>query len=120
MWRIYEKANVAGWKSIIPIYNAVCLYTITWGSGWIFLTCFIPFVNIVICIITTNKLTQSFGKVQVLQLVLYFYHKFLCLSLVLVVRNTMHFLPFKQYYSSKKHVGHISYMLFYALLFIYF
>jgi hypothetical protein len=62
LWRIFEKANVASWKSIIPIYNAICLYKITWGSGWVFLACFVPIVNIVIGIITMYKLAQSFGK----------------------------------------------------------
>lgn len=62
LWRIFEKANVAGWKSIIPIYNSVCFYQITWGSGWMLLTCFVPFVNIVIGIMTIHKLSQSFGK----------------------------------------------------------
>lgn len=62
LWKIFEKANVAGWKSLIPIYSSICLYKITWGSGWVFLTCFVPIVNVVIGIITMHKLSQSFGK----------------------------------------------------------
>lgn len=62
MWKIFVKANLAGWKSLIPIYNTVCLYKITWGSGWMFLTMFVPLVNFVIAIMTMHKLSKSFGK----------------------------------------------------------
>jgi hypothetical protein len=62
LWKIFVKANLAGWKSIIPIYNTICLYKITWGSGWMFLTMFVPLVNFVIAIMTMHKLSKSFGK----------------------------------------------------------
>lgn len=62
LWKIFEKANIEGWKSIIPFYNAYCLFEITWGKGWYFLLCLIPLVNIVILVMTMNKLAQSFGK----------------------------------------------------------
>lgn len=32
MWRIFEKAGEAGWKSLIPIYNAVVFYRIAWTA----------------------------------------------------------------------------------------
>jgi len=62
LWKIFVKADVAGWKSIIPIYNIVCLCKITWGTGWIVLAYFVPFVNFVISIMTLHKLSKSFGK----------------------------------------------------------
>jgi hypothetical protein len=60
--KIFEKANIEGWKAIIPFYSAYCLFKITWGNGWFFLLCLIPLVNIAIFIMTMNKLAQSFGK----------------------------------------------------------
>ena len=30
-WKMYEKANEPGWKSIIPIYNTYTCYKFTWG-----------------------------------------------------------------------------------------
>lgn len=33
-WKIFKKAGLAGWKSIIPIYNLYCLYRISGMSGW--------------------------------------------------------------------------------------
>lgn len=62
MWLIFSKAGEAGWKSLIPIYNFYILFKITWGSGWLFLLALIPFVNVVIYIVTEYKLAKVFGK----------------------------------------------------------
>lgn len=37
MWRLFEKAGRAGWKSLIPIYNAVVLCKIGNVSPWVLL-----------------------------------------------------------------------------------
>lgn len=31
-WRIFTKAGLAGWKSIIPIYSDYCTYRIAWNK----------------------------------------------------------------------------------------
>ena len=62
MWVIFEKANVKGWKSIIPLYNTYCLFKITWGNGWIFLALLVPVVNVIVAIMTMYKLAKVFGK----------------------------------------------------------
>lgn len=61
-WKIFDKAGEKGWKSIIPIYNTYIFFKITWGNGWFFLLMLIPFVNIVIYIITLWKLAKVFDK----------------------------------------------------------
>ena len=33
-WKMFEKAGVAGWKSIIPIYGDYVEYTIVWEGKW--------------------------------------------------------------------------------------
>ncbi len=33
-WKIFEKAGIKGWKSLIPIYNQYCLFRISGMSGW--------------------------------------------------------------------------------------
>lgn len=60
-WKVYEKADEAGWKAIIPFYNSYILFKITWGNGWLFLLLIVPVVNIVIQIITMVKLSKVFG-----------------------------------------------------------
>ncbi len=62
LWKIFNKAGIAGWKSIIPVYNAYCLCKITWGSGWLFLVLLVPFVGFVFSIITQYRLAKAFGK----------------------------------------------------------
>lgn len=62
LWKIFSKAGIAGWKSIIPFYNSYCLCKITWGSGWLFLVYWVPFVNFVFGILTFNRLAKVFGK----------------------------------------------------------
>ena len=61
MWKMFEKAGEAGWKSIIPFLNTYILFKITWGNGLLFLLMLIPFVNIVVAIITYYKLAKAFG-----------------------------------------------------------
>jgi hypothetical protein len=61
MWKMFEKAGEAGWKSIIPIYNLYVLFKIAWGKGWMFLLLLIPVVNIVIAIMFDIKLAKSYG-----------------------------------------------------------
>jgi hypothetical protein len=62
LWAIFEKAFEPGWGAIVPIYNFYLYYKITWGNGWYFLLLLIPYVNMLIAIITTFKLARSFGK----------------------------------------------------------
>lgn len=39
MWKILEKANEPGWKSLIPVYNVYMLFRIAWKPGmfWVML-----------------------------------------------------------------------------------
>ena len=37
-WKMFEKAGVAGWKSIIPIYGDYIEYTIVWEGKWFWFT----------------------------------------------------------------------------------
>lgn len=47
MWRIFTKAGEAGWKSLIPIYNAWVFLKLGNQAGWWALVALIPLVNIV-------------------------------------------------------------------------
>lgn len=62
MWKIFTKAGYAGWKSIVPIYNAYCLFKMTWGNGWLFLLTIVPVVGTIVYIMTTYRLAKAFGK----------------------------------------------------------
>ncbi len=62
MWKIFVKAGKPGWAAIVPIYNTYCLFEISFGTGWLFLLCLVPCVNVVITIIMWIKLAQAFDK----------------------------------------------------------
>ena len=34
LWKVFEKAGEAGWKAIIPVYNAYILFKIAEKSFW--------------------------------------------------------------------------------------
>lgn len=62
-WKIFTKAGVAGWKSIIPIYNVVVLFKIIGINPWCILLALIPFVGaIIIEVWMAVRLAKVFGK----------------------------------------------------------
>ncbi len=62
MWKMFEKAGEAGWKSIIPFYNSYVLCQIAGRNGWWMLGLLVPFVNIIIALIIAIDLAKHFGK----------------------------------------------------------
>lgn len=61
-WKVFEKAGVAGWKSLVPIYNLFLLVEISGKPWWWFLLLFIPLVNFIIAILVYIALAERFGK----------------------------------------------------------
>lgn len=61
-WKLFVKAGIPGWWSIIPIANHYKMFELFWGKGWLFILSFIPIVNIVVGIMFCIKLSNSFGK----------------------------------------------------------
>jgi hypothetical protein len=61
-WMVFTKANEAGWKSIIPIWNMIVLLRIVGRPVWWIVLLLIPFVNIVVLIIIWRELSRSFGQ----------------------------------------------------------
>lgn|SRR5574344_1518591 len=62
MWKIFTKAGEAGWKSIIPVYNAIVLFKIAGLSPWLILLELVPVANIIVLIMLYVKLAKAFGK----------------------------------------------------------
>lgn len=61
-WKVFEKAGVAGWKSLIPLYNLYLLVTIAGKPWWWFLLLFVPVVSLVILVLLHLALATRFGK----------------------------------------------------------
>ena len=62
MWKTYQKAGVAGWKAIIPIYNMAVLSQIVKKPWWWTLLMLIPYLGIIWSVWVLNRLSKSFGK----------------------------------------------------------
>lgn len=61
IWRLYAKAGRPGWAIFIPVYNFVEFFHVAWGSGAYFLFMLFPGVNVLVAILTIQKLSESFG-----------------------------------------------------------
>ncbi len=61
-WKVFEKAGEAGWKALIPIYNAIVILRIVGLPAWMVIGLLIPFVNIIVFVIVMGNLAASFGK----------------------------------------------------------
>lgn len=61
-WKIFTKAGVEGWKSLIPFYNTYTIFRIAGRNGWWFLGLLVPFVNIIVLIVLSVDLAKHFGK----------------------------------------------------------
>lgn len=76
LWKIFEKAGVPGWKSIVPIYNTWTLAEIAGKPGWwslVLLLAWIPVVgaiaSMVVYLIIALELAKRFGKDTVFAIV---------------------------------------------------
>lgn len=61
-WKIFEKAGVAGWKCLIPIYNVYLLFIIAGKPGWWLILTLIPLVSIVVYLLAMLSLAGKFSK----------------------------------------------------------
>lgn len=59
---IFQKIGYSGISGVIPIYNVILLFRRYYGSGWYFLTLFIPFVGIWFAFGIYNRLRKDFNK----------------------------------------------------------
>ncbi len=62
LWATFGKAGVAGWKSLIPIYNAVLWLKIANKPAWWVLLLICPVVNLVFGILVSLEVAKTFGR----------------------------------------------------------
>ena len=60
-WKIYAKAGRPGWAIFVPVYSSVEFFTVTWGNGAYFLFMLVPGINVLLAILTVQKLSEAFG-----------------------------------------------------------
>ncbi|MCM8535318.1 MAG: DUF5684 domain-containing protein [Lentisphaeraceae bacterium] len=62
LWKTFTKAGQPGWASIIPIYNGIVLLKIAKKPVWWIILLIVPFVNIIIGVLTSISIAKNFGK----------------------------------------------------------
>lgn len=61
-WIIFQKAGQAGWKCLVPFYNAYILMQIAGKPGWWMFLLFIPLVGVAIMLFAMLSLAKKFGR----------------------------------------------------------
>ena len=62
LYRVFEKADIAGWKALIPIYNILLLLWIIGKPDWWLFFLVIPLINIAAKVLINIKMAKCFGK----------------------------------------------------------
>lgn len=62
LWKVFIKAGVKGWYSIIPILNAWFAVKIINKKFWWFIYCLIPFINIFVAMLIIIEIMKCFRK----------------------------------------------------------
>ena len=62
IWATFNKAGIAGWKSLIPIYKQVLLLQIANKPTWLLILFFVPLVNLAVVIWVSIDVAKRFGR----------------------------------------------------------
>jgi signal peptidase I len=62
LYKLFEKAGEAGWKALVPIYNAYICVKITGKKMSWFIMLMIPVLNVVVWLLMANEISKVFGK----------------------------------------------------------
>jgi hypothetical protein len=62
MWMVFEKADRAGWKAIIPIYNLYVMLKIGGNAWWWLVLLLIPILNIYALYRIHAGVSRAFGR----------------------------------------------------------
>jgi signal peptidase I len=69
-WKLFEKAGVEAWKSLIPGYNIFVSLQITGKPWWWLFLFIIPGINVLMFLILAVLLVKSFGKYNTVDVLL--------------------------------------------------
>lgn len=61
-WKTFEKAGVAGWKSLIPIYNLFVAAKIVFGKAWYGILFFLPIVGFIFYLLYNIKRAEVYSQ----------------------------------------------------------
>lgn len=62
LYKLFEKAGIAGWKALIPFYNYYEWVKLTERPKWWFYVSLIPVINMIVLLLLRTDLADRFGK----------------------------------------------------------
>ncbi|MFY4813583.1 DUF5684 domain-containing protein [Haloarcula sp. AONF1] len=62
MWMVFEKADRAGWKAIVPVYNLYVMLQIGGNAWWWLVLLLIPILNIYVLYKIHAGVARTFGR----------------------------------------------------------
>ena len=62
LYKMFRKADVEGWKAIIPVYNYWVWVTVIGRPWWWFLLLFVPIINVLVYLGMLVEMAKVFGK----------------------------------------------------------
>ncbi|MBC8046855.1 MAG: signal peptidase I [Fimbriimonadaceae bacterium] len=62
LYKLFEKAGIAGWKAFVPFYNYYLCVKLIGKPVWWFLLLFVPIVNAVMIFLIATELVKAYGK----------------------------------------------------------
>ena len=62
LWKIFENAGFAGWKSIVPVYNYIIWLKIIDKGFWWFIFLLMPFINFFMMMLMIVETAKCYGK----------------------------------------------------------
>lgn len=80
-WKVFEKAGMDGWKSLIPFYSGYCMYKISMDTGWLYFLTFIPLVGLVVSVIQAVNLARAFGCGTIMAILLFMFQDIMLIPL---------------------------------------
>ncbi|MFA8299808.1 MAG: signal peptidase I [Hyphomicrobiales bacterium] len=69
-WKLFEKAGVAGWKTLIPYYNLYVWLRIVKKPLWWYIILLIPFINIFVYMLMLIEMIKCYNKFRLIDQVL--------------------------------------------------
>lgn len=62
MWKLFERAGVHGIYALIPFVNVYYIFKFSFGSGFVALLLFVPFLNNILLFLLPFFLARTFGR----------------------------------------------------------
>jgi signal peptidase I len=90
LYKLFEKANIEGWKALVPVYNYYLWLKLIEKPNWWIVFCCIPFLNLIVLLLMRAELANHFGKREFSQHFMMWLFPFIYMPLIGFDANVKH------------------------------